>query len=116
MLELLGKAWVFVKRSGIKTDGQSLAIYRHQGIDAGARLVERFEDVEGISCVATPTGLAATAVHMGPYERLGGAHTAIRDWCRANGREIEGVNWEVYGHWDADPARQRTDVFYLLRG
>ena len=28
MLALLGQAWDFVKKSGIKTDGQSVAIYR----------------------------------------------------------------------------------------
>jgi hypothetical protein len=24
------------------------------------------------------------------------------------------VNWEVYGDWDDDPARRRTDVYFLL--
>jgi hypothetical protein len=25
-----------------------------------------------------------------------------------------GTNWEVYGDWDDDPARRRTDVYFLL--
>jgi hypothetical protein len=25
------------------------------------------------------------------------------------------VSWELYGHWEDDPAKLRTDVFYLLR-
>jgi hypothetical protein len=35
MLGLLGQAWDFVKKSGIKTDGQNVAIYRHDVIEAG---------------------------------------------------------------------------------
>ena len=52
---------------------------------------------------------------MGPYELLGQAHEAIREWCAANGHPLEGTNWEIYGHHEEDPSRQRTDVFYLLR-
>lgn len=115
MLGLLDKAWDFIKRSGVKSDGQNVAIYRGGWIEAGARVFERFEGSGEITCVATPSGLAAGVVYMGTYERLGAAHAAIRDWCTANGREIEGTNWEIYGHHEEDPARRRTDVFYLLR-
>jgi effector-binding domain-containing protein len=111
MLEVLGRAWDFVKKSGIKTDGQSVAIYRDDKIAAGPRVLEKFEG----DCVATPSGLAAMTIHMGPYEQLDRPHIAIREWCRANGREIEGTNWEIYGHHEDDPAKRRTDVFYLLR-
>jgi hypothetical protein len=24
------------------------------------------------------------------------------------------VNWEVYGDWDDDPPKRRTDVYFLL--
>lgn len=110
MLGLLTQAWDFVRRNGIRTDGQNVAIYRGGQIEAGPRV---FEPCEG--CVATPSGLAAVVVHMGPYEELGKAHTAIRQWCAANAREVEGSSWEVYGHHEEDPAKRRTDVFYLLR-
>ena len=49
----------------------------------------------------------------GSYELLGDVHDAIRGWCMTNGREIEGTNWEIYGHHEEDPARRRTDVFLL---
>jgi hypothetical protein len=32
----------------------------------------------------------------------------------ANDRRQAGVNWEVYGDWDNDPAKRRTDVYKLL--
>jgi effector-binding domain-containing protein len=110
MLGLLGQAWDFVKKSGIKTDGQSVAIYRRDAIEAGPRVLEKCE-----GCVATPSGLTAMTIHMGPYELLGSAHSAVREWCKANGHQLEGTNWEVYGHHSDDPAQRRTDVLYLLR-
>lgn len=110
MLALLGQAWDFVKKSGIKTDGHNVAIYRRDMIEAGARLLEKYD-----GAVETPSGLAAMTIHMGPYQMLGNAHAAIREWCAANGHVLEGTNWEVYGHHEEDPARRRTDVFYLLR-
>jgi len=110
MLALLDQAWKFVRENGVPTDGQNLAIYRSDRIEAGPRVLAPFE-----GCTATPSGLAASVVHMGPYELLGQAHTAILEWCAANGHEIEGTNWEIYGHHEEDPARRRTDVYYLLR-
>lgn len=111
MLALLSQAWDFVRKSGIKNDGQNVAIYRNGMIEAGPRLLEKIEG----ECVATPSGLAAMTIHMGPYQLLGNAHAAIREWCATNGHVLEGTNWEVYGHHEEDPARRRTDVFYLLR-
>jgi len=110
MLASLGQAWDRVKRDGIKNDGQNVAIYRGRMIEAGPRVI-----APGDGSVATPGGLAATVVHMGPYERLGEAHRAIVDWSGANGHQLEGTNWEIYGHHEEDPAKRRTDVFYLLR-
>jgi hypothetical protein len=43
MLGLLGVAWDFIKRSGVKSDGQNVAIYRPECIEAGARVFEKFE-------------------------------------------------------------------------
>jgi effector-binding domain-containing protein len=115
MLPLLGRAWDYVKQTGIKTDGQNVAIYSGGTINAGARVFEKFESNGEINCVASPSGLAASTIHMGLYELLGDAHKAIREWCAVNGHVIEGTNWEVYGHHEDDPAKRRTDVFYLLR-
>ena len=115
MLGLLGRAWGFVKKSGVKTDGQNVAVYRKDAIEAGARVLERFEGDGEVLCVATPSGRAAMTIHLGLYEDLGRPHAAVREWCKANGHELEGTNWEVYGHHEEDPAKRRTDVYYLLR-
>ena len=39
---------------------------------------------------------------------------ATEQWCSENGRRPAGVNWEVYGDWDDDPAKRRTDIYFLL--
>jgi hypothetical protein len=62
----------------------------------------------------TPGGTVATTVYMGPYDRMKPAHEAIHRWARENGRQLAGPSWEVYGHWSDDPAKLRTDIFYLL--
>jgi hypothetical protein len=53
--------------------------------------------------------------HYGDYGRLGEANSAIHAWCRANQRPLAGPSWEVYGHWQEEPALLRTDVYYLLQ-
>jgi len=67
---------------------------------------------------ATPAGPVATTTHFGPYQQLAAAHEAIRQWCAVHGHTLAGPSWEVYGHWtdecNRDPAKIRTDVFYLL--
>lgn len=42
------------------------------------------------------------------------AYAALEQWCKDNGRRPAGVSWEVYGDWDDDPVRRRTDVYFLL--
>jgi effector-binding domain-containing protein len=62
----------------------------------------------------TPGGTVATTVYMGPYNQMKPAHAAIHAWVRDHGRQLSGTSWEVYGHWSDDPAKLRTDIFYLL--
>jgi effector-binding domain-containing protein len=68
---------------------------------------------------STPAGRVATAVHLGPYDRLPEAHQAIRRWCADHGYTLAGPNWEIYDHWtdewNSDPSRIRTGLFYLLK-
>ena len=61
-----------------------------------------------------PAGDVAMTVHRGPYEGLESAHGAVREWCKAQGRALTGVRWEIYGHHADDPAQVVTEVHYLL--
>ena len=98
---------------------------RHVAIDwdSAIRLevgVEHGAFVEDANVVrsATPGGLSVSATDFGPYGGLGTAHTAVRDWCKANDG-LAGPNREIYGHWwrewAVNPSRIRTDVYYLVK-
>ncbi len=114
-----GEVWDFIRKAGIPNPGRHIAVYREGSdgyleVEIGAVVEGPFTGDGNVSCSTTPAGTVATTVHFGPYDRLGEAHDAILRWCRDNHHEPIGPNWEIYGHWDDDPAKLRTDVFYLL--
>jgi effector-binding domain-containing protein len=117
--EACGDVWNFIRAKGIAHPGRNVALYREGDdgqldVEVGVEIAGPFTGDGAVNCSAIPGGAAATTVHFGPYGRLGEAHEAIRRWCQHNHHELAGLNWEIYGHWDDDPARLRTDVFYLL--
>jgi len=83
-------------------------------IDFGVQVAHRFEPEGSIQCIETPAGEVARTVHIGPYNRLGDAHNAIHEWCAAHNRKIGQASWEIYGHWNNDPALLETTIKYLL--
>jgi effector-binding domain-containing protein len=112
-----GEVWEFARSAGLKQPGRLLAIYLDDdwNIEVGVEVAEPFTGDGNVVCSSTPAGLAVTAVHWGPYDRLSEAHEAIHRWSKEHGHALARPCWEVYGHWDDDPAKLRTDVFYLLQ-
>lgn len=107
-------------RSGAwQLDGQNIFIYREAAngvltVDFCVGITAPFEAVGAVEPLTTPSGTAVVTTHHGDYSRLHEANAAIHAWCRANVRIIAGPSWEVYGHWHEDPAKLRTDVYFLL--
>ena len=116
-----GEVWSFVRAAGLPNPGRHFALYLDaQGsVEVGAEVSEPFVGNDRVHCSQLPSGRVATTVHFGPYQRLSEAHTNIRQWCAEHGHPLTGVSWEIYGHWDehwnANPSKIRTDVFYLLQ-
>jgi len=112
-----GEVWNYLRATGSPRPGRNLALYLDDEInlEVGVEVNQPFAGNDRVCCSSTPAGLAATTEHRGPYNGLGSAHRAIREWCAQNGHALAGPNWEVYGHWNNDPAQLRTDVFYLLQ-
>lgn len=114
-----GLVWAALRAQGLK-GGRHVAIYWNGDIrlEVGAEISAPFEQRDGLVRSATPSGRVAAATHFGPYQHLGQAHQAVVDWCRAQGHQLAGPNWEIYGHWesawDANPSLIRTDVCYLV--
>jgi effector-binding domain-containing protein len=112
-----GEVWTYCRSAGLPRPGRHLTLYLDGEInlEVGVEVSQPFVGNERVVCSSTPAGRVATVAHWGPYTRLHEAHEAILQWCSANGHALAGPSWEVYGHWDDDPAKLRTDLFYLLQ-
>ena len=117
--KLLEAPWALIaERPDLRAGGHNVATYWDDkgdgSIEVGVQVVRRFEDTALVVCSETPGGRAATTMHYGDYSALGPAHQAVRAWCKQNGYPLAGPYWEIYGDWDDNPAKLRTDVVYLL--
>jgi effector-binding domain-containing protein len=116
-----GTVWNVIRAQKVTGAGRHVAIYRDDviNLEVGVELDAPFAGHGEVVGSATPAGAVATTVHFGPYNRLGEAHQAIRQWCAKHGHTVAGPNCEVYGHWidewNNDPAKIRTDVYYLVK-
>lgn len=113
---LLGLVWPVLRAQGVET-GLNVVVYRSNPmtIEAGVEVLSAFDETERVRRSATPAGEAATTTHWGDYSQMRPAYQALEDWSRQTGRAFAGVSWEVYGHWSDDPAKVRTDIYFLLR-
>jgi effector-binding domain-containing protein len=83
--------------------------------DFGVEVTREFPAFGEVRPVRTPGGEAAVVRHVGPYNGLAEAHSAIHEWANESGRTLAGTSWEIYGDWNEDPAKLETLVMYLLR-
>ena len=117
----LDSVWAFLRKNhGLRTDGHNVFLYHHESpeimpIDFGVEVVRSFPGEGEVACITTPAGEAAVTVHRGPYTKLGAAHQALHEWCRANGRDIGAYSLEIYGDWSSDPEKLETTIQYLLQ-
>ena len=114
---LMGEVWAVLRAAPSARPGHNVAVYlpNVSMIEAGAEVSGPFQPDGRVTTSETPSGMAAVAEHRGPYAELGQAHDAIRGWSAGTGRKLLGPHWEIYSHWDADPLKQWTRVYYLIR-
>ncbi len=118
IIRLLDKVWPVLREQQVRT-GHNVVIYHGRSgqgltVDVGVEALTDFDSRDEIRRTSTPSGDVATTAHYGEYSEMALAYAALEQWCRDNGRRPAGVNWEVYGDWDDDPAKRRTDVYFLL--
>ena len=116
----LDQVYAAARTGAVQLDWQNIFVYRaatenELTVDFCVGVKAPFAAVGLVEPLQTPHGVAAMTTHVGDYGRMGDANAAIIEWCRANNRLRAGPSWEVYGHWHADPAQLRTDVYYLLQ-
>jgi effector-binding domain-containing protein len=119
---LLDQVYALGREGGVKLDGQNIFLYHPTesadivDVHFGVGVTEPFVPSGNVVASEIPATSVATATLIGDYSGISGAHHAVVDWCKANGRHRTGTRWEIYGHWTSDPAQLRTDVFHELTG
>jgi effector-binding domain-containing protein len=118
IVRALDKVWPVLREQQVRT-GHNVIVYRGADgttldIEVGVEALSEFTGDGEIRATATPSGEVATTAHYGEYSKMAPAYAALEQWCHATGRRATGVSWEVYGDWDEDPAKVRTDLFILL--
>jgi effector-binding domain-containing protein len=116
---LLGEVWQHLNSENILSTGHNVVLYNAPAdpdFDAlfGVEVHEKFAPAGRIVAAETPGGPVAMAVHWGEYTGLPDAHATVRYWLDAQGLRRAGPSWEIYGDWNDDPKKLRTDIFYLL--
>ena len=115
----LGIVWPAVREQGVRF-GHNVFVYRDGEpgtmiVELGVEVLGDFTERGEIQIVRTPSGEVATAAYYGDdYTRMDPVYQALGQWCASNGRRPAGVNWEVYGVPAEDPAKTRTDIYFLL--
>jgi effector-binding domain-containing protein len=118
----LDQVWAFLQQHpGLRTYGHNIFLYHHpenmqspMDVDFGVQVTRPFERTGEVFSAETPAGKVATALHVGPYQRLADTHNAIHTWASANKISFAGKSWEIYGDWTADASKLETRVEYLL--
>jgi effector-binding domain-containing protein len=86
---------------GVTPSGPPFVIYHEfgsQGIEAevSVPIGERIPAAGRIESRVLPAMTVARTVHLGPYENLGDAYTALWSWIRKHGFEVAGPVQERY--------------------
>ena len=116
-----GIVWNALRALEVKGAGRHVAVYLDGQInlEVGVEMDAPFAGHGEVTGSSLPVGIAASAVHFGPYPKLFEAHRAIHDWCARNDYAMAGPSWEIYGHWEEawnrDSSKIRTDIFYLVK-
>ncbi len=112
--ELLNRLRVF----GVTPSGPPFVIYHEfgaEGIDAEVSLpiAEPIATCGRIESRVVPAMTIARTVHLGPYEKLGDAYTALWSWIRSHGFEVAGPVQERYLNGPGDrvgSSEYRTEI------
>jgi effector-binding domain-containing protein len=113
MMSSLDDVWTFIRGYEL-VPGHNIFLYEPIATYFGVEVFEPIEEDDRIKQAETPEGRAATIAHIGPYSGIVETSRGLIAWCEANGHKLTGTSWEVYGDWDEDEAKLRTDVYFGL--
>jgi hypothetical protein len=116
---MLTDVWSFLGSdapAGLYEHGHNIMLYRDDvpSVEVGVQVTGSFAPVGQVIASSLPGGLVAAATHTGPIGEIGDTHRAVREWSRANGYQLAGPHWEIYGDPDASTGHFDVGVFWLL--
>jgi effector-binding domain-containing protein len=114
--QLLGEVWACLRAGGILRGCRNVMLYLDSvpNVEVGVLLDQPCPLTGRVTASALPAGTTAMTVHRGPFGDVGAAHDAVVHWCATQGLRPTGTRWEIYGPHNDDPARQWTEVYWLL--
>jgi len=116
---MLDQVWSFLRGgapAGLYKQGHNVMLYKDEvpNVEVGVQVTRSFPPTGQVVASALPGGLVATATHTGPVANVGDTHQAVREWSRANGYQLAGPHWEIYGDPDPSTGGFDVDVFWSL--
>jgi effector-binding domain-containing protein len=116
---MLDGVYTFVRAGGVQQDGHNVMFFRDVaeggvGVEVGVEAAGPFEATGSVVPSELPAGPVVAAVPRGLYDRLGETDDAIQKWATANGLNIAGPRWEIYGDWSEDENALETEIVYLV--
>lgn len=117
LLGLFPYAWL--KGAPVKQVGHNYAIYErgtHKAllVRAGFPVSGPFAEAPSAKPFTLEAGLAAHALHVGPYSELHRTYAHLDAWCKAQGLALSGQSWELYGDWHEDASKLETGIYYRI--
>jgi len=120
----LGMSFGLAMQKGYAINGRPFARYPATGpglitMEVGCVLAASAAGVGEIEAGFLQGGLAAVAMHAGPYDELPATFAAMERWMDENGYRSGGAPWESYITDPAehpDPADWRTRICWPLAG
>ena len=123
MGQIFGEIMAYLTASGNQSAGPPFSRYYDYGPDhvtmeVGFPVSKPIVPSGRIISGGLPGGEVAETWHIGPYETISQAYSALESWIKENGRESSGQPWEVY--WTdpgavPNPAEWRTEVIWPLK-
>src|SRR5579871_794321 len=122
----LPKVFLHAQQRGLAIAGYPITRYLETSVglvtfETGMRVTAHGSDrtvADGqgdVLAEALPGGLAATTIHLGPYDQLQDAYAAVEEWISMNGFRQNGAPWEAYLNDPADhpdPRDWKTAVYW----
>lgn len=103
--QLIGQALFSVGRYaaelGVRPEGPPFVAYQGMNghgmdMDIGFTFGQKVRGKNNIQAGEIPGGKSASCVHVGPYDKLGGAHAALHQWILKNSHCNTGISYEYY--------------------